>query len=113
MWPVTNPRPLVGLLDRERTRTVQPVLLTPTQVVRADPDRSYFVVFAEIPAIGTFVISPDPGVQYGVSPVGQEQHVVISSDRYPLLCQQEWWITTPTPGASPIYVIEVRRTSGG
>jgi hypothetical protein len=112
MGPVTNPRPLSSLLDRERTRSVQPVTGDAVKVVTADPDRSYFVVFSEVPAVGTLRISPDTAGRMGVSPIGNEGHVLIDSVRFPLLAQQEWYINSESPGPTPIHVIEVRRTSG-
>lgn len=110
--PVTNPRPLATLLDRGPTRSVQPVTNTPTLVVPADVDRSYFIVMAEIPSIGTLSISPDSVGTYQIRCVGDENYILIDSSRFPTLAQQEWYINTPNPTPTPIYVIEVRRTSG-
>lgn len=113
MPPPLNPRPIVSLLERSDTRAVQPITNQPVKVVTANPMRVGFVVFSEIPTVGTLLLSPDPTGTYGVQPKTGQTHVSITFDEFPLLTQLEWYIISRTAGPSLIYVIEYLRNSGG
>lgn len=104
-----NPRGLALALERRQTQVFSYPGGVTVQILPADVSRIAFWVFGTGGSLALGIRPFPTPTDAGVLPLDGQTHVEITSQDWPLLCQQEWYYGTGLAVAGDLVIVQVFR----